>query len=189
MIAWMGNFKNRIFLIIKQVMAFSKDPKTQWLNLSKPDDEWQVIKEMALWTIPSAIARFLGWGYWHFWTSIVKSILWYLLWLVFMWGLGKLIKIFALVFNTDIDESRSMQLSFYGFLPLLIGGILYINPLLGALTPFIALYGIWIISYGLFTILDIPKTQKITIICVIVIVMILGTSIIGALTGGLLPQK
>ncbi|MBN2102968.1 hypothetical protein JW835_02905 [bacterium] len=171
-----------------KLIAFYKNPSQTWSQLQTPEDEWKVIREMAVWALPSAIARFLCWGYWQFGAALLKAFVWYILLLALMAGIGKFIHILAILFETEIDETIGMQLSFFSFLPLLMVGVLYVNPLLGVLVPIISLFGLYIFYHGV-EVHFLSLKNKILFLIVVGFAMVFGVWVIGALSGGLFLPK
>ena len=188
MVPWIHRFIRRYHDGFSHLIAFYENPSQTWSQMPAPEDKWQMIKEMTVWVLPSAIARCLGWGYWNFWAAIFKAFLWFLLIFALMVGIGKLIYILAIFFDSEIDEARSLQLSFFSFLPLLAMGILYVNPLLGVLVPIVSLFGLFI----LFTAVQVQFSalkNKIFLLILIGSAMVLGVWVTGMLTGGLFLPK
>ena len=179
-----GRYRENLLLLNRFYKACSET----WAALEPPEDEWQVIRDMAVFAALSAVARCLCWGYWQFGIALFRAVIWYILLTVLMIGIGRLISLLAVVFDTEIDASRSMQLSFYGFLPMLVSGILYVNPLLGVLVPFISLFGLYILYHGLNAQFPSMNNRQWMLI-IIGIGMVAGVWIIGALTGGLFLPK
>jgi hypothetical protein len=186
--AWLKESSIRIQSILQQIPGLLKDPLGTWKEI--PDqDEWDTLRNMAVFAVPIAVARWLCWGYWHFWTAFYQSLLYYILLVLLMFGTGKLIGIAALYLDIEIKNSRALQLSFYGFLPMLLTGILYANPMLGVLVPIGGLWGFYLIYQGLKSMDGLPAKKTALLILVTVLVMLIGVSLIGHWTGGVILPK
>jgi hypothetical protein len=187
-VAWLNESSSRIRNILLQIPGLLKDPLGTWKEIAD-QEEWDILKNMALLAVPIAVARWLCWGYWHFWTALYQSLLYYLLLLLLMFGTGKLIGIAALYLDIEIKNSRALQLSFYGFLPMLLTGILYANPMLGVLVPVGGFWGFFLIYQGLRALDGLPANKIILLLLVTVLVMLIGVSLIGHWTGGVILPK
>ena len=188
MASWLKESSSRFRKIWGQLPGLLKDPQEAWKQIAD-QEEWDVLKDMVMFAVPIAAARWLCWGYWHFWTAFFQSLLYYIMLVLLMFGTGKLIGLAALYLDIGIKNARALQLSFYGFLPMLLIGVLYANPMLGVLVPVGGLWGFYLLYQGLRSIEGLPSNKRILLILLIGLVMLIGTGLIGHWTGGVILPK
>jgi hypothetical protein len=148
--------------IIKRVIAI----------ITKPNDEWEVIKnetmtvgdmftKYAIWlaAIP-AIAYFIGFALvgisvmgftvrYPMSNALIGAILMYVMQLVGIFVCGFIVDALATTFGAQKDLVGSMKTAVFSFTPALVAGILYIIPALGILAVIGGLYGLYLLYLGL----------------------------------------
>jgi hypothetical protein len=158
--------------IIKRVVAI----------ITKPNDEWEVIKNESmtvgdmftkyaifLAAIP-AIAYFIGFALigisvmgftvrYPMANALIGAILMYVMQLVGIFVLGFIIDALATTFGAQKDMVSSMKVSVFAYIPALIGGVFYIIPALSILAAIVGLYSLYLLYLGLKIVKNTPQDK------------------------------
>ena len=178
--------------IIKRVIAI----------ITKPNDEWEAIKNETMTTadmyvkyavvvaaIP-AIAGFIGWaligrsyGFGTFRIPVARSLIWailtYILALVSVYIVGLIIDALAPSFGSQKDMNRSLKVAVFSATAGWVGGIFNLIPALGIIGMLCALYGLYLLYTGLKSLKEPPQDKLMGYFIVTLIVSIIIFFVIG----------
>jgi len=180
---------DRAISILKNPLAELTKVKSESIN--KNDIITQYIAILAL--IP-AIAYIIGMGIiganagmfggfrYPIGTAVVGGILMYVLSIVDVYVISIVINALAPNFSSKQDENQAMKLAAYSATAGLVGGILYIIPLLSPIVILFALYGLYILYLGIPVLMETPKEQAMGYTIVVIIVSLVIYFIVGAIT-------
>ena len=85
---------------------------------------------------------FVGVYRYSFGSSLLSSVLWYVLIVVGVWVGGKVISILASHFGSARDDVKGFKVALYSYAPFLAAGVLYLVPSLSVLVTIAGLYGL-----------------------------------------------
>jgi hypothetical protein len=181
--------------IIKRVIAI----------ITKPNDEWEVIKnetmtvgdmftKYAIWlAIIPAVAGFIGnaligtsvMGFnvkWPISNALTWAIVMYVMQLVGIFVLGFIIDALATTFGAQKDLVSSMKVAVFASTATWVAGILYIIPALGILVMIAALYSLYLLYLGIKIVKNPPQDKAMGYFIVVLIVDIVVFFLIGFIT-------
>jgi hypothetical protein len=181
---WLYEIKIWFQEVIRQITVFVINPAQGWSEV-RISEEKEIIRETAILIVPSAFARLLGWGYWGFGKALGNALVWYVLLLGILCGIGLAIRFFGQFFQVEMDSRQSLMLSRYTFLPFLAGSVLYINPMLGQLVPAFLLVGLYWFYHGIDMLFVVSDRPRIILTVIMGLLVWLCVWILGSLTGGL----
>lgn len=183
-------------------MDFEKIFKRVIAIITKPKDEWQVIKDenmtvsdmytkyaVFLAAIP-AIAGFIGYtligisvGFGTFRVPVGRSIIWtvftYILSLASVYLLAFIIDSLAPSFGAQKDMVRSLKVVIFSWTPVWMAGILYIIPSLSILIIIASFYSLYLLYLGMKSLKEPPQDKLmgyfvVTIIVSFIVYMVVG---------------
>jgi hypothetical protein len=185
-------------------MDFNAIIKRAIAILTKPNDEWKVIKgeslsiadmftkyAMILAAIP-AIAGFIGYciigvsyGFGTFRIPIGRGLIWlilqYVLSLAGVFLLAFIIDSLAPSFGAKKDLVSSVKVVVYAYTAAWIAGVLYIIPSLAIIASLLSLYSLFLLYLGMDHIKEPPADKKVAYFVVSIIVAIVVFFIVGYL--------
>jgi len=189
-------------------MDFNAIIKRAIAILTKPNDEWQNIKnesmsiadifsKYAIWlaAIP-ALAFFLGWvaigKSFGFGTvrmpvgnALVGAILTYVFSLVSVYLVAFILDSLAPSFGAQKDMVQSVKVVAYSYTATWVGGIFYLVPSLSILTMLASLYGLYLLYLGMKSIKEPPQDKLMGYFIVTLIVTIVVSVVIGFIVGAI----
>ena len=182
--------------IIKRVIAL----------ITKPNDEWQVIKNetmtvadmftkyaIFLAAIP-AIAGLIGYsligistGFGSFRVPFSRSLIWaiftYVLSLAGVYLLAFIIDALAPSFGSQKDMNRSLKVVIFAWTPVWIAGILNIIPAIAVLVFLVSLYSLYLLYLGIKNLKEPPQDKLMGYFIVTIIISIVVYMVIGVIVG------
>ncbi len=185
-------------------MDFNAIIKRAIAILTKPNDEWKVIKgeslsiadmftkyAMILAAIP-AIAGFIGYcligvsyGFGTFRIPIGRGLIWlilqYVLSLAGVFLLAFIIDSLAPSFGAKKDLVSSVKVVVYAYTAAWIAGVLYIIPSLAIIASLLSLYSLFLLYLGMDHVKEPPADKKVAYFVVSIIVAIVVFFIVGYL--------
>ena len=174
--------------------------------ITKPNDEWQVIKDestsiadlytkyaIILAAVP-AIAGFLGnvlvgrsiMGFTlriPVGNALIWAVLMYVLSLVGVYIMGFIIDVLAPSFGSQKDMVNSMKVAVYASTAIWVAGILYIIPALAIVVMIAGLYGLFLLYLGIKIVKNPPQDKAVGYFVVVIIVAIVVNVLIGIIVG------
>jgi hypothetical protein len=182
--------------IIKRVIAI----------ITKPNDEWEVIKNETMTTadmyvkyaiivaaIP-AIAGFIGWaligrsfGFRTIRVPVANSLVWailtYVLSLVSVFIVALIIDALAPSFGSQKDMNRSLKVAVFSATAGWVGGIFNLIPSLAIIGMICAIYGLYLLYIGLKRLKESPQDKLMGYFVVTLVVTIIVYFVIGLIVG------
>ncbi len=170
--------------------------------ITKPNDEWQVIKDESTTTadlytkyaiilaaIP-AIAGFIGnlligrsiMGFTvriPAGRALIWAVMMYVLSLVGVYILGFIIDALAPSFGSQKDMVNSLKVAVYASTAIWVAGILYIIPMLSILVLIAGLYGLFLLYLGIKIVKNPPQDKAAGYFVVVIVVAIVVNVLIG----------
>ena len=129
---------------------------------------------------------FVGVYRFSFSSSLLSSILWYVLIVVGVWVGGKVISTLAPHFGSARDDVKGFKVAIYSYAPFLAAGVLYLIPSLSVLVTIAGLYGLYLLYVGLPIVMETPREKALAYTVVVVVLVILIYVIVGMITGTIL---
>lgn len=185
-------------------MDFNAIIKRAIAILTKPNDEWKVIKgesltiadmftkyAMILAAIP-AVAGFIGycligvsWGFGTIRIPIGRGLVWtilqYVLSLAGVFLLAFIIDSLALSFGAKKDLVGSMKVVVYAYTAVWVAGVLFIIPSLAVIAAILSLYSLYLLYLGMDHLKEPPADKKMAYFIVSIIITVVIYFIIGYL--------
>jgi len=127
---------------------------------------------------------FAGFYRFSFGSSLLHSLVSYVLIVAGIWALGMVISWLAPRFGGERDDVKGMKVAVFTYLPFLVAGVLQLIPSLSPLVFLAGLYCLYILYIGLPIVMGTPKEKSVAYILVTLVAFVLIYIIVGAITGG-----
>lgn len=188
--------------IVARVKALLFSPKTEWESIkAEATDEMTIIKEYLVYlaAIP-AVSSFIGYvligimvplyGYYRapFFSGLIWAVLSIVLFIGGVYVAAMVINALAKNFDATPDMNAAFKLVAYSATPALLAGIFSIIPMLAPLS-ILGLYSIYLLYLGIPILMNCSKEKALPYTVISIIVMIVISAIIMALSGIFIGPK
>jgi len=177
--------------LIERIKSILLNPKETWETIKAEETSTtKIVKEYLIYlaAIPP-IAHFIGYaivglvGYrTPFFTTLIQSVVWYVLLIVNVFITAFIINALAPSFNAVKNDLAAFKLVAYSMTASFVAGIFYIIPHLAAL-GILGLYSFYLLYIGLPKLMECPQEKTLAYFIVSIIVVIVLYAIMFGISG------